>query len=451
MPPGVERAGASPIRRSDEHEDERLPAPAARPRQPAEPSLCRGAALDAELDRAVLDACRNASAPKPNDRILYVGMNEDSAAREGAALRATGAGVASIEANASGEVVLGGVAYDMNDDVEVERFSHAVAAKYGLGPEQEDALFRALRDQSGDGRDELARIALAWAPGEAGQAIPSRLVLSGHQAGDRIGGTTSHLSFDSLRALARALPNAAKQIEDVHFSGCFTERQVNDPAKWQAVFPSLRTMWGYAGFSPLAPVAHLVAWEQASRGRADVIRGSTVAPHEAAVAWSRRGEVVGQTPSLAERRAARDRADASYDAYVKGERKVSDPYAPGARNDYAAQQQIAASSDASPEERARATARAAVMFRVRFYEKSVRGAFAREHGATIASACRQLGIEAPDLATLSRKDALAAVRAFEAKLDALPRPVPPDVSRAAAALRGLAELREDVIKTEWCH
>lgn len=440
MPPTVDRASGTRVQRTeDEAEAPRSRAPERRDR-PAPPSLAR----DAEVDRAVADAAKN-------DRILYVGMNEDSGAREAAALRATGATVSAVHASDAGVVTLGGRSFDVSDEQGVQAFTGALAAAYALGPEQTSAIGQALRSQYPSARDELAKIALAWAPGEAGGAIPSRLVLSGHHIGDSFGGASSHLATDAVRALAEAMPSAANQIEDVHFSGCFTERDVKDPALWQRAFPNLRTMWGYAGYAPLAPVTHLAAWERLTRGRAEEVRHASVAPHAGVVVWSRRGEVVGEVPSLAERREARDRADAHYADWLSGARRTGDPYDPAARGDYAAYQRIAASPDASPRERAEAAARAAVMFRVRFYEHGVREGFARTYGAEVASACSAIGVSAPDFGALGRREAAGAARAILARLGALPRPLPDPLARAARALEGLVELRSDVIDATWCH
>jgi hypothetical protein len=187
-----------------------------------------------------------------NDRILYVGMNEASAATEEHALRATGASVIAIRAR--------------DGALDVDRFVEDLAEKYGFGPEQADAIVCALESQCESGRDELARIAAAWAPGETGETIPSRLVISGHHSGGHFWGHTSQLDLDAVRALAQALPNAARQIEDIHFSGCFTECHVKAAGEWQECFPNLRTMWGYAEYAPLAPTRDLVTWERASRG-----------------------------------------------------------------------------------------------------------------------------------------------------------------------------------------
>jgi hypothetical protein len=121
---------------------------------------------------------------------------------------------------------------------------------------------------------------------------------------------------------------------------------------------------------------------------------------------------------------------------------ASDPYG-ASFEDYRSYCQLAASPDATAAERTESKSKAAFMLRVRFYEK-VGKAFMQEHGERIKNACAKVGVDLPDFATLSRKDALDFIAQNKGKLTA----VDAGLDRV---LSGFAALSEDVVKEEWCH
>jgi hypothetical protein len=380
----------------------------------------------------------------PNDRILYVGMNEDSATVERGALASRGASVDEVTSEAASAVSFDGVAYDLADPAGATHFAAAVGAAYGLEPKQVAALGAALVRAPWNGRDELARIALEWAPAEAGAAIPSRLVLSGHSSSGLLWGRSSVIDYVSICELARALPKAAEQIEDVHISGCFTEAEVQEVARWTLAFPNLLTLWAYREYAPAAATAHLLDWEIATRGRTAKLSEHLVASHPPVTAWSSLGGVVGSGMSLGDRRSQRADADLRFEAYFTGDRRIAHAHQPDAERDYGAYQLLAAHRDATPAEHAASAARAAVMLRLRFYEQSIRGELANKHGAAIDAALSRVGLPPADFATLSRKDALAVIDAYDARV----RDPSDPVSRL---FWGVRELRSDVIPEGWCH
>src|SRR5207237_1285921 len=123
---------------------------------------------------------------------------------------------------------------------------------------------------------------------ESGQGtMPSRLVLSGHSAGGAMwGDNTGHFSLESICELGKIFPASAKNVEDIHFAGCFTYRPLQgDRAEWQASFPNVKTMWGYDHFSQHAPVGDLAAWQAATLGRGQISQ-ATVRAHPGSIAWS---------------------------------------------------------------------------------------------------------------------------------------------------------------------
>jgi hypothetical protein len=244
---------------------------------------------------------------------------------------------------------------------------------------------------------------------------------------------------DELLRLAHALPNAAKQIEDIHFSGCVTEGNVTLNGRFRAAFPNVRTLWGYSGLAPKAPVSHLQAWDRATRGRKDEIPRGSIPAHENAVTWSsKHNAIVGKAPTLPARREACRQADGRFDAYKSGE--LTDPDA--AHIDYSAYQSLAQAAGAQGPEREEAAKKGAVMLRIRKYEH-VREHFAKEYGPRIRAACAKAGISAPDFATLSRKQALEAIAQVKERITAFD----PEL---CAKLEGFAALDRDVVKEEWC-
>jgi hypothetical protein len=377
-----------------------------------------------------------------------MGLNEASAATEAGALAARGIGVDRIVGEAATSIDLGGHSYDLSTATGTTLFAAAVARAYRLDYNQAAAISEVLTNATASGRDELARLVLRWAPAEIGATIASRLVLSGHSSAGVLWGHSSIVAYEAVRSVARALPSAARQIEDVHVSGCFTEHEVQDVAEWILAFPNLRTLWAYRSFAPAAPVGHLVDWELATRGRTSRLDESLARSHAPATAWSLTGGIVGSGLTLDERRARVVQADARLSSYLSGDRAIAHAHQTDAEVDYGAYQMLAAHHDATPEERAAASLHAGQMLRARFYEQSVRGEFAARHGALIASALQRLGLPPADFAALSRKEALQVT---ESVRDRAPSSRDRDVTRARALLSGLAALRPDVIPEGWCH
>jgi hypothetical protein len=413
---------------------------------------------DDHRDRAILDACRNAPpaawnpAPRTpsNDAVLYMGMNKDSFGIESRALAARGARLSTIESSASSTVSFEGHDYDLSSEMGSRIFAAAVARTYGLDREHTIALGDALAGTDPRGRDELARIALAWAPAESGATIPSRMILSGHSTGGLLmgGHGGSELRFDDVLALARSMPAAARQIEDIHLSGCFTQQQVNQPAKWTAVFPNLKTLWGYGGFAPAAPIGHLSDWESATRGRTDQLGERFMAAHGTATAWSLRGGIANAGSSLEERRDLVADVDRDFAAFFSGDRPINEPHQADADRAYGAYRTLSAHSGATAAERATSSQRADQMLRLRFYEHGVRTEFSEKYGGLVSRAFERLGLPHANLGTLSRKEALAAIADFTERAAGQSDP---DVARAARALDALAKLDPTVIEAGWCH
>lgn len=418
--------GARPLRR---HEDE-PEGPTALPTPPARPGPSRSA--DARHDANVRAFVANAT-PR-NDRILYLGMNDASKHTEAAAL---GPNVQSVMRSDNPVVTLDRAAFDVSTLAGAHDFVAALGAKYGLTPEATAKLSDLLVATEPAARDELARLALVLAPGERGAQIPSRLVLSGHSSGSNLYGKDL-LSLSSIRVLGEVLPKAARQIEDIHFSACMTSEQVYTQQEWTAVFPNLKTMWGYSQIAPGAPVGHLQTWEAATRGRAasDPRRGI-----QGVTTWSER-DGIRSAKTLADLRKEQIGADANHDGLVAG-RYLQQPSATGAYQTY---RELSNHPGVSADERASFRERSEVLFRLRHYPQITQHLMAA-HGATIAAAYGSLGLPAPDLARLDRAQGLAAMDDFVRKAQAA-RPVPEVVKTVAPLLQHLRAL-DAGIPQEW--
>jgi hypothetical protein len=403
--------------------------------------------VDAQLDAAVAAACKNRAPPTPtNDRILYFGLNEASADLESAAL-ARRAQVTRIRPHDDGRVSFQGASFDLTTPAGPPAFAEAVAVAHGMMAEQAGALAAILARTQERGRDELARLALAWAPAELGRTIPSRLVLSGHSAGGHLWGQHASVRYAEIRALAAVFPEAARQVEDVHISGCFSEHEVQDAARWTTAFPNLKTLWAYREFCPSGATGHLADWELATRGRTTRLGEALVASHPTATAWSLAGGVAATRMPLEERRARVAAADTRFDAYASGDRRIAEAHDPVADRDYASYRLLAASSEAPPAEREEAARRAEALLRLRFYEQSVRGELARADGPAIDAALARLGLPPANLAVLSRQGVLALARSAREHAPAAPDPV---VRRGLAILDGIVALRADVVPAAFC-
>ena len=383
--------------------------------------------------------------PSPkNDRILYVGMNDASKNTEANGLRASGASVTTVLRRDGTTVSLDGANYDLADKEGCKRFADALSKKYGLPTGAAGILFDALDDVPASARDEVARIAMALAPGERGAPIPSRLVFSGHSNGSDVHMDGESLKFASVLTLMRAMPNAALQIEDIHFSGCFTSAQIYDVDQWRGACPNLKTMWGYSGIAPGTPVGHLQSWAHATRGRTanDPVRGA----RGNVTTWSAQ-QGIRTGVSLETLRENQVRADRVYEQLRNGD-IASGPWGQ-AKEPYETYRELSYRPELSAQEKAIMAAKAEVLLRVRFHA-TVSSELVTEHGGTIRGAYESLGLPVPDFTQLSRKEAMDAIGVFEAKARAR-SPLPAAAAKARAILKGLRELDPAVIPSAWCH
>lgn len=176
---------------------------------------------------AALFAPRAAPLAPTNDRIAFVGDASPMQERILRRLRPD----TKVLATEGDE--LGG--FDLGLEEGRERFVTALGLVGGI-----DAV-RAVLAWARGSRSRLAELAIAWTTTDA---APSRLVVTE--------------GFDDVLALARALPEAGRQVEDLYLVG-----GAIDEDALRAAFPNLRSAWRCEELR----ASHLRFWEIATRGR----------------------------------------------------------------------------------------------------------------------------------------------------------------------------------------
>lgn len=207
--------------------------------------------------------------PPPNDQVMYLGTNTQKTA--------DGKTTQSDLEFRNLQYASGGKAIQIKPSTQAMTDIDAWAKSLGLPPDKTAAIASVIKNADPAGRDELAQIAAVWAKGELGGSVPSRMVLSGHYA-DRIAdadGSNAVLAKD-IQALAKAMPRASAQVEDIMVSACYGGAQTQIDA-WRGAFPNVKSVWTYGDGghtardkSPTDSVAveHVVEWEKETRGRA---------------------------------------------------------------------------------------------------------------------------------------------------------------------------------------
>lgn len=125
-------------------------------------------------------------------------------------------------------------------------------------------------NQKASARDEAAAIIKVWSRAEKGEEIPSRFAISGHGNSIYVWGDNDrgHIDIASINNIAKAMPKAASQIEDILISACRCGYQ-DTVEGLQNSFPNIKTVWGYAGTAPLGEYGgdkHIQEWEAKTRG-----------------------------------------------------------------------------------------------------------------------------------------------------------------------------------------
>lgn len=389
------------------------------------------------------------SAEPGNDDILFIGMRTETRT-ESDALARRGRGQFSVTAvgSDSSTVTVGGTRYDLSTNAGMRSFADSL----GVSQAQADGVYAALQSNPVNGRDELAQLAIALARGENGGSMPSRIVISGHHAGGTFFGDNGTLSDRAVMDLARALPNGAAKVEDLHLAGCYSHgRSTLDG--WREAFPNLQSVWGYGHTAPSAnggAKTHEAQWDSATRGRVGILdrtaaRGTR--HDDEVIVWSRQG---GFQSSAAARPIADLRRDvaggeSAYNSALAGTTSISDPHSGPVREYYSALNDLAEHPDLPATDRPAIEDRRARAIRLLYFSDVARG-WSGENSALLGRAYSQAGMTQPDFATMNRRQALAAINTF---LDRTQASRDPDVLAAREQMIALRDLDPAKIRVDW--
>ncbi|MFN7133537.1 MAG: LysM peptidoglycan-binding domain-containing protein, partial [Myxococcales bacterium] len=266
--------------------------------------------------------------PRSNDDVLLVGMG-DHAKYEATELKKRANVTFVGDSFEDDKVKVGNTTYDLRTDQGIRSFVQTLA----LPAEQAKKVEDAIRLGGSDARDELAQLAQVWAKAEKGGTVPSRLMLSGHSVGNGVwGDNNGTLSLNALGKLAEAMPEAARQVEDLHISGCYSGGE-HAMERYRAIFPKVKTIWAYTGSAPgsySGAVPHHNRWEAATRGsRGDLDRAlaNGTRKGENVAVWSiDKGYIDGNTPaSIDQIRSDVQRSEGAFERHLSGELAVQDP------------------------------------------------------------------------------------------------------------------------------
>jgi hypothetical protein len=392
-------------------------------------------------------------AVRSNDGILYVGMNPGSQI-ESKALRATRAKVTAIHDAAEPDQVKGsdGQVYDLSS----KEGAIAFAETFGLSPEQTERVAVSIFNGWDDARDEIGSIAQVWAAAERGETIPSRLVLSGHSVGQGVwGDENGTLTLDALADLALAMPKAARSVEDLHISGCYSGGAYA-MERLRAVFPRVKTIWAYTTSAPSGALAaqHEQLWERATRGsRDDLDRAiaARLAAGDHVAVWSvKHGYQNGRPPApLAEVRDEYELLEPTFDDYLQGRQEVWSPHHGPLRDYYNVLQTLLQHPDLPAEERPALDARRDVTIRLIYFKATVERAFASRYADEIRAGYTAVDLPPPDFSKLSRANALAQINALAERVNREDCPPEDAASLLPLLENGLEELSPSLIPDAW--
>jgi len=383
------------------------------------------------------------------DAILFIGLNPQ-ARLEAGELRQSGRKVVFIGNSKSADrIEIGGRSFDLA----TADGRRALLGTLKLSSFQQNVVTSVLTDATTNSRDELGKLALTWASTERGHAIPNRMVISAHHAGTNEfwGYNNGIISFAQIKNLASAFPRAAAAIEHLHFSACYSALKM---MIWPQAFPNLMTMWAYSGSAPgslSGAGVHLRMWERATRGHNMQLhrtRAKNTRKGANVTVWSRlygtEEEVVESIQTLRSRVAAGERV---FRDFLEGDQLVTSTDSGPLRDYYNDVQALLQHMDLTEAERPTLEAKRETTVRLIFYQSEIRGRFQQTYGDALAAGFAVLRLNAPNFALLDRKQAVAAIRDYQAKAGANP----PTAARRCLQLltEGLRDLSTQLIPVNW--
>lgn len=349
--------------------------------------------------------------------IVYIGLSA-TGAREAHELRLLGNRVLLVAPRAREPHVYVG---RRNFDLAQKSGIIAFAASLGLPAARASVLVDALTTAPISSRDALGQLAKIWASAEQANTLPGRMALSGEHAArlfwSKHGGGL--LSAVEIKGLAAVFPRAAGAVEDLYLSACNTAVDMMD---WPAVFPNLKTMWGYFRTAPSLSTgagAHIRLWDRSTRGSQQRIdrlvakntrRGANVA------VWSQfSGIQTGVVEPIETIGARLTGAENTFQSFFAGDSVAADHQSGPLREYYDSIQALLQHTELPGGQRKTWEARSGVTIRLIYYD-AIRGPFQQQYARQIAAGYAAVGLAAPNFSVMDRKSALTSIAAFEAKL-----------------------------------
>ncbi len=397
-------------------------------------------------------------APRTNNDVLMVGVNE-GATHEASALRSRGVNVTLVKDAAVNDQITTRDAsgHTQTHKLDTPEGARSFALTLGLPAEQTAKIAELIHGAGHDIRDELAQLTQVWAQAERGSQMPSRMVLSGHSTGRSVWGDgNGSLEFGTLAKLAEAMPKAARSVQDLHLSACYSGGQ-GLMEQYRSIFPNAKTIWAYTGSAPGAhsgATAHQSRWESATRGDAaslDRAIAERTRKGENVAVWSaERGYLDGRPPAaLDDVRRDVDAGRATFERFSRGDEAVRDPGSGPLRDHYNQIQRLLQHPELPRAERPALEASRDATIRLLYFTKHVAPRFQETHGTAIREGFSSLGLPAPDFSRLSRADALRVISDFERAASSATA-VPGAAARLAPLLtEGLRELKAARIPDAW--
>jgi hypothetical protein len=396
--------------------------------------------------------------PRSNNNVVLLGVNE-GASHEAASLRQRGTNVTLIKDGAANDQVTTRDASGntVTHKLDTPEGARSFALTLGLPAEQTAKIADVIQQGGHDIRDEMAQLAQVWAQAERGGQMPSRMVLSGHSTGSSVWGDgNGSLSFQTLGKLADAMPRAARSVEDLHLSACYSGGQ-GLMEQYRSIFPNAKTIWAYTGTAPGAhsgATAHMSRWDRATQGDVGTLERAVAdgtRKGENVAVWSvDRGYIDGRPPApLDQARQAVQQGQATFDRFSRGDEAVPNPGAGPLREHYNQIQRLLQHPDLPRADRPALEGQRDATIRLLYFTKNVAPRFQEVHGAAIRDGFGALGMQAPTFATMSRADAMRVVSEFERKAGST-SPLPAAAQRLLPMLTdGLRDLKPSQIPDSW--
>jgi hypothetical protein len=325
-------------------------------------------------------------------------------------------------------------------------------------PLQVLAAFSTLQQCDAAARDQMAQVIKMFYAAEQGEFTLERIVLSGHSNGVELWGDAeknfnpgSFLLDQDMKRLTTAFPKAAGQVEDVMFSACYTVSSIELMIK---VFPNLRTVWGYAGFSPAAGKGaeqHIAQWERETRG--DKALDAKDGMGKAAL-WTRdaaksskdgRGYIRNDPAKANFKELAASFYGLGLD--VKKQLQGESPLNPTILNmAYGYVQSMLAHPEIPSNDHKIATQWSEILLRMRYYER-VTQKFAETYTGDIKKGYDAMALKPPDFSKMTRKALKLEMEKFKKALEDTPNT--DGQAFYDKFLTGLSKLDTELIPAKW--